>query len=226
MPLLSLLLLSLSLAMPAHAKPKKTPPRPAMLEKIQEACEERVEENYKNGPEICACVSRNLDSKLGTADLELISRSHQEDPKAEEELQDEKHSALILFDYEVTEACLEKPQWSHRSPMSQLLFLLIVSFPAIALSPLPPQGAGKAAILAELKALCQKNSKAEGKSEDAVCECLGKNYELKFSRAQLQILAEGHKGNTEHLVKHEEIFSFDQEAAEGCVANPAWRFKP
>jgi len=111
--ILCLLLLSLLLAPAASAKPKKAPSRPAMLEKIQRACEERVEEDHKNGPEICACVSRNLDSKLGTADLELISRSHQEDPKAEEELQDEKHNALLLFDYEATENCLENPRWKH-----------------------------------------------------------------------------------------------------------------
>jgi hypothetical protein len=108
--------------------------------------------------------------------------------------------------------------------MSQLLFLLIVSFPAIALSPLPPPSTGKAAVLAELNSLCQKNSSAEGKSQGTVCECLGKNYEKKFSRAQLQILAEGHQGKAEHLTTNEEIFSFDQEAAEACLANPAWRF--
>lgn len=106
----SLIFLSLLLTVPAGAAKVS---RDDLLDRIEYACNVRVREDQKNHRAICACVSRNLDSKLNTRDLELLARSHEEEKAAEEELQKEENSDLILFDYETTESCLENPKWNH-----------------------------------------------------------------------------------------------------------------
>ncbi len=111
LPLLLTLALALAFSPSAFAKPKNS--RPALLERIEAACLERLGEDFPEPAKICGCVGRNLDSKLGSQDLELITRSHEEDPKSETELQKEKHGDLLRFDYEVTESCLENPSWNH-----------------------------------------------------------------------------------------------------------------
>jgi hypothetical protein len=106
----TLIFLSLLLAVPASAARIN---RDDLLDRIEYACNVRVKEDQKNHRDVCACVTRNFDAKLNTEDLELLARSHEEEKAAEEELQKEKHNDLILFDYEVTEACLENPKWDH-----------------------------------------------------------------------------------------------------------------
>jgi len=110
---ISFLLLVISFTAFGEAKAKDAPSRSELLARIEAACTERVEEDFKNPGEICSCISRNLDAKLGSVDLRLITLSHEEDMDAEKELQKPKHSALINFDYEVTETCLENPAWNH-----------------------------------------------------------------------------------------------------------------
>lgn len=109
--ILSLTLFALLLAPMAEAKKPDSNSRPALLARIEAACQERISEEYPKYKKICSCVSRNLDAKLGAEDLELITRSHEEDPEAETEMQNEKHNDLILFDYDVTEGCLTNPNW-------------------------------------------------------------------------------------------------------------------
>jgi hypothetical protein len=106
----TLIFLSLLLTLPASAAKIS---RDDLLDRIEYACNVRVKEDQKNHRDVCACVSRNLDSKLNTQDLELLARSHEEEKAAEEEMQKEEHNDLILFDYEVTESCLENPKWNH-----------------------------------------------------------------------------------------------------------------
>jgi hypothetical protein len=107
----TLTLLALLLPLSLSAAPGKD--RSQLLERIERACQKNIRKEYKNHREICSCVSRNLGSGLDTPELELITRSHEEDPKAEELLQEEKYNDLILYDFEVTETCLENPAWTY-----------------------------------------------------------------------------------------------------------------
>jgi hypothetical protein len=104
-----LLLTALAFALPAHAKDA----RGKLVKRIEKACNPIVAEDHANHEEICRCVSRNLNAQLSLDDLELITRSHEEEPKAEEELQNEIHNDLILMDYEITETCLDHPDWNY-----------------------------------------------------------------------------------------------------------------
>lgn len=104
-----LIFLALLASLPAGAKENRTD----LTDRIEYACNVRLRVDYKNHREICACVSGNLEAELKTKDLELLARSHEEEKEAEEELQQEKHNDLILFDYEVTESCLENPKWKY-----------------------------------------------------------------------------------------------------------------
>jgi hypothetical protein len=100
---------ALCLSLPAQAKDS----REKLVKRIEKACNPIVAEDHANHEEICHCVSRNLNDQLKLDDLELITRSHEEEPKAEEELQKEKHNDLILMDYAITETCLEHPDWKY-----------------------------------------------------------------------------------------------------------------
>jgi hypothetical protein len=104
-----LVLTALALSLPAQAKDG----REKLVKRIEKACNPIVKEDHTNHAEICRCVSRNLNDQLSLDDLELITRSHEEEPKAEEELQNEKHNDLILMDYQITETCLEHPGWKY-----------------------------------------------------------------------------------------------------------------
>lgn len=106
----TLIFLSLLLTLPASAAKIS---RDDLLDRIEYACNVRVKEDQKNHRAVCSCVSRNFDSKLSTADLDLLARSHEEEKAAEEEMQKKENDDLILFDYEVTESCLENPKWNH-----------------------------------------------------------------------------------------------------------------
>jgi hypothetical protein len=109
----TLIFLTLLLAIPAIQASAKKVSRDDLLDRIEYACNVRVKEDQKNHRDVCACVTRNFDAKLNFEDLELLARSHEEQKAAEEELQKETHNDLILFDYEVTESCLENPKWDH-----------------------------------------------------------------------------------------------------------------
>jgi hypothetical protein len=102
-------LASLLLLSPLTTEAKKLPTREKLVERIIAACEPRVAEDHDNFGAICACISRDLNAKLSHEDLALITRSHENDPKAEKELQEPQHDELVLDDYDIVEDCLEKP---------------------------------------------------------------------------------------------------------------------
>lgn len=77
-------------------------------ERLKSACLKQAGK-MKGAQETCACVVRNLGTKLEAKDLELLTRTYEGDAAAEEEL--EKYGALQNFDMEVAEECMENPRF-------------------------------------------------------------------------------------------------------------------
>lgn len=105
---LTLFLAIFALAPSAHAAESSG----AFLDRIEAACVKELDGDAKNPGAVCGCVKKNYArASFEDADLEIMARSHEQDPKAEEELQAEHYEYLILFDYDVTEGCMKKPSF-------------------------------------------------------------------------------------------------------------------
>lgn len=106
------LLLAIALVISAPAAHAEGP-----YERIEEACFETLKSDYPKPAKakaVCGCVRKNYEAKdLNEAELDLMVRSHEQDPKAEEELQADKYEDLVLFDYDVSEGCLKKSSYRH-----------------------------------------------------------------------------------------------------------------
>jgi hypothetical protein len=85
-------------------------------ERIEAACKATLKPDYRGAKldKICACVRRNYEAhRLSEEELDLLVRSHEQDPAAEQELQKEKWEDALLFDYDVTDGCVKKPTYRY-----------------------------------------------------------------------------------------------------------------
>ena len=99
----------------AAANKAKQPAKAPLLSRIEKACRHALDQqepdlgSEKEPGKVCACVSSRLGRMFQGKELELLTRSHEDDPKAEAELQDEKYAALLRADAEVVESCRGQP---------------------------------------------------------------------------------------------------------------------
>lgn len=100
------LLLTLALSPVAEAKFD----RAKLNARFTKACETAVSEE-EDAPEtereICACIVKELGTE-SDADFDLLTRALELAPGAEDELQKDKHSDLVIADYEASEDCRKK----------------------------------------------------------------------------------------------------------------------
>lgn len=92
------------------------PAAPGPYERIEAACKQTLAPDYKAAAlnKICGCVRRNYEAKkLDEETLALLVRSHEQDPAAEEELQKDRWEEAVLFDYDVTDGCVQKPSYRY-----------------------------------------------------------------------------------------------------------------
>ncbi|MCO5141503.1 MAG: hypothetical protein M9962_00265 [Oligoflexia bacterium] len=89
--------------------------RDKLIKRIHAACEKTTSEFLDNYKAVCECVVRNYKKvDVSIEDLELMTRSHEGDQTAQDKLQDEKYSDLILLDYDITEGCPEDPSYTYK----------------------------------------------------------------------------------------------------------------
>jgi hypothetical protein len=109
----SFLLLAIFLASPLAQAEE---PSRALLDRIEVGCKKSPEADLPDAKATCGCVKKNYaaSKKWSEEEIEMMARSYEQDPKAEQELQADKYSALIEFDYAVTDGCLKSAAFRYR----------------------------------------------------------------------------------------------------------------
>lgn len=85
------------------------------VSRIYSACKKTASEFLENYQPVCDCVYRNYKTvTISLEDLELMTLSHEGSQEAQDKLQDEKYTDLILMDYDITEGCTEDPSYTYK----------------------------------------------------------------------------------------------------------------
>lgn len=87
--------------------------RDSAMKRIEKACHEdlKEEDSFENYKEVCACSVRNLRKHIPDEHLDLITRSHEGDESAGEELQKPENVDLLLMDYDISYSCSNDPKF-------------------------------------------------------------------------------------------------------------------
>ena len=105
-----LLGLLLGATLPAHAA--------SPLARLEKACLAEFKEEFRKEADrsaICGCKTNEFSGQNFAADLlETLVASHEDDSKAEAEMQKDKYSQIAEFDYEATDKCRLKLESTKR----------------------------------------------------------------------------------------------------------------
>jgi hypothetical protein len=87
-------------------------------DRIEEGCGARLKEEQitlRKLTATCKCLVSNVRSlNLGDEALNLLASSYENDPKAEEALNQEKWAELVEKDFVISEGCLEDPTYQFK----------------------------------------------------------------------------------------------------------------
>lgn len=100
------------------ASTKTASKRTILLQQIHKACMDRAPRTADHRIKVCDCITRNYDKKLDDNDLIfLIGEFKRSDSKnTKEPPKNNPHQMTEMFSIDVSERCLEKPDWNIGDP--------------------------------------------------------------------------------------------------------------